>query len=122
MENKKQIQTMKNGKALTIITWTIILGAWYIVTEWDMVSSTLVPSPSKVIQTFLTISQDGYNKISLWQHLLDSFERLFLALGIAIATGVPVGLLSGYSNKFKAIVDSVVEFYRPLPLLLITHY
>ncbi|WP_430883221.1 ABC transporter permease [Fusibacter sp. JL216-2] len=117
MEIRKQIQTIKNEKALTIITWALILGAWYIVTEWDFVSSTLVPSPSKVIKTFLAISKDGYNKIPLWQHLLDSFERLFLALGIAIATGVPVGLLSGYSNRFKAIVDSVVEFYRPLPPL-----
>ncbi len=117
MEIKKRIQTIRNEKALTIITWAVILGAWYAVTKWEMVSATLVPSPSKVVQTFLSISQDGYNRIPLWQHLFDSFERLFLALGIAIVTGVPVGLLSGYSNKFKAIVDSVVEFYRPLPPL-----
>ncbi len=117
MDITKRAQNIKGEKALTVLTWIVILGTWYVVTKLELVSSTLVPSPSKFLHTFLRISQEGYNKISLWQHLLDSFERLFSALGIAIVSGVPIGLLSGYSNRFKAIVDSVVEFYRPLPPL-----
>ena len=35
----------------------------------------------------------------------------------AIFSAVPLGLLSGYFNKVEAIIDSVVEFYRPLPPL-----
>lgn len=114
---KKRIQKIKSERSLTLLTWFIIIGAWYVITKWELVSPTLVPSPNKVWNTFLKISKDGYNKIPLWQHLLDSFRRLFSALALAILVGVPIGLLSGYSNRFKAIVDSVVEFYRPLPPL-----
>lgn len=102
---------------LTITTWVVILGAWFIVTKLELFSSTLLPSPYKVWTTFLSIMKNGYNGNSLLMHLGASFQRLFVALGIAIITGIPLGLLSGYSNKVKAIIDSVVEFYRPLPPL-----
>lgn len=113
MELKKN----KTDKRLTIGTWVIILGAWYLVTKFEIFSSTLVPSPYKVWTTFLDILESGYNKRSLFMHLGASFRRLFGAMGIAILTSIPLGLLSGYSNKVKSIVDSIVEFYRPLPPL-----
>ena len=102
---------------LTVTTWIVILFIWYIVTEFDMVSATLVPSPYKVWTAFLRLLNKGYNEISLWKHLWASFKRLFVALGLAISTAIPLGLLSGYFNKIEAIIDSVVEFYRPLPPL-----
>ncbi|MBF7096223.1 ABC transporter permease [Alkalibacter mobilis] len=104
-------------KIITAVTWLLILLGWYLITNLKMVSSTLVPSPQKVVTTFLAILQNGYNKISIWSHLWASFERLFLALGLAVATGIPLGLLSGYFSKVKAVIDSIVEFYRPLPPL-----
>ena len=104
-------------KILTIATWIIIFVSWYFVTKFEIFSKTLVPSPYKVWTAFLYILQNGYNKISLWSHLGASFQRLFFALILAIATAIPIGLLSGYFIKVKAVVDSVVEFYRPLPPL-----
>ncbi|MFZ7131568.1 MAG: ABC transporter permease [Eubacteriales bacterium] len=114
---KKYSKKITTENILTIATWIVILGGWYFITELKIFSSTLVPSPSKVLNTFLDILHNGYNKISLWGHLLASFERLFLALGLAIITAIPLGLLSGYFSKIRAVIDSVVEFYRPLPPL-----
>ncbi|MTI47184.1 MAG: ABC transporter permease subunit [Firmicutes bacterium] len=106
-----------NEKVLTVATWVVILSIWYLITKLEIFSPTLVPSPYKVWITFLNILKNGYNKVSLWVHLGASFQRLFFALGLAIVTAIPIGLLSGYFSKVKAIVDSVVEFYRPLPPL-----
>lgn len=114
---KDRIKHVAIERVLTILTWVVILGGWYISTEYNLVNSRFLPSPMKVWNTFLDITENGYNRIPLWQHMYDSFERLFMALGLAIVTGVPIGLLSGYSSKFKAIVDSVVGFIRPLPPL-----
>jgi len=104
-------------KILTAATWVVILGSWHLVTKLDLVSSVLVPSPYDVYTTFLKILNDGYNGVSLLKHLGASFERLLLALGAAILTAIPLGLLSGYFSKVRAVIDSVVEFYRPLPPL-----
>ncbi|MTI65233.1 MAG: ABC transporter permease subunit [Firmicutes bacterium] len=115
--SEKKIKKNKTERLLTIGTWIIILGTWYIITELKLFSTTLVPSPYKVLTTFITILKEGYNNVSLWMHLGASFQRLFIALVLAIVTAIPIGLLSGYFSKIKAIVDSVVEFYRPLPPL-----
>jgi len=116
---KKYNNFKKNSieKSLTILTWLIIFMTWYFITKLEIFSKTLVPSPYRVWTTFLYILENGYNKISLWAHLGASFQRLFIALALAIITAIPIGLLSGYFIKIKAVVDSVVEFYRPLPPL-----
>ncbi len=104
-------------RILTIATWVLLLGTWYTVTEWGLVNTVLIPSPLKVIQTFGQIIQKGYNNMPLLRHLGSSFERLFSAFALVIITAIPLGLLSGYFSKVRAIIDSIVEFYRPLPPL-----
>lgn len=115
--NKNNKKNNKVEKRLTILTWSIILITWYLVTKFEVFSSTLLPSPSRVYFAFFRLVENGYNGVPLWAHLTASFRRLFLALTLAIATAVPLGLLSGYFSKIEAIIDSVVEFYRPLPPL-----
>lgn len=112
-----KVKNKKTNKFLTAATWIIIFTTWYVITKLEVFSPTLVPSPYKVWQTFLGIVDDGYNKIPLSMHLWASFRRLFLAMFFAIASAIPLGLLSGYSNTIRSIVDSIVEFYRPLPPL-----
>lgn len=104
-------------KFLTIITWVTIIGGWYIVTKLEIFSKTLVPSPIKVVRTFIYILKNGYNGKSIWLHMGSSFTRLFIALILVVITAVPLGMLSGYYKKVRALIDSVVEFYRPIPPL-----
>lgn len=115
MEKESKKGTVE--KIFTVATWILILGGWYLITKLKLVSSVLVPSPYDVYITFLEILNNGYNGVSLLAHLGASFERLFIALILAIITAIPLGLLSGYFSKVRAIIDSVVEFYRPLPPL-----
>jgi taurine transport system permease protein len=61
--------------------------------------------------------RDGYKGKSLMIHILLSMKRLFIALGAAILTAVPLGLLAGRVRIVRAIIDPFVEFYRPLPPL-----
>lgn len=116
-ESEKEIKKNKIEKRMTVGTWVVIFIAWYLLTKFDVFSATLVPSPYRVWTAFLRLLKDGYNGIPLWMHLGASFKRLFVALGFAIVTAVPLGLLSGYFSKIEAIIDSIVEFYRPLPPL-----
>lgn len=108
---------MQTKKKLTIVTWGVILGAWYFLTKFGIVESVLVPSPYDVWTAFLNILENGYNSTALISHLGISFKRLLLASLFAIITAIPLGLLSGYFDKVRAIVDSVIQFYRPLPPL-----
>ena len=102
---------------ITIAVWIFILAAWTLITSFKILSPTLIPSPIRVASTFKAILISGYNGISFWTHLGMTLFRLFSAILLAILTGVPLGMLSGSSNKIYQVVDSLIQFYRPIPPL-----
>ena len=95
----------------------VIIGLWAIITSVHKVSDIIFPSPQKVWSSFITLLENGYKGHSLWQHLLASLQRLFIAYFIAVATAIPLGLLSGYSEKIRAVFEPIIAFIRPLPPL-----
>src|SRR6056297_448042 len=116
-KNIDEEEKSKTEKSLTFLTWASIFILWYVITKLEVFSPVLLPGPFRVWKAFLHILENGYNKVPIWVHLAASLKRLFVALFFAIFTAVPLGLLSGYFSKVEAIIDSVIEFYRPLPPL-----
>ncbi len=104
-------------KILTIITVIAIIAAWYIITATGAFSETIIPSPKSVWQSFIDVTRNGYKGHSLFEHLGTSMKRLVIAYLLVVVTAVPLGLLSGYNSKIRAILEPIVEFYRPLPPL-----
>ncbi|KFA57735.1 ABC transporter permease [Mageeibacillus indolicus] len=97
--------------------WLGILAVWFGYTALVKHDSVMIPSPLTVWRTFIYTVQNGYGGISLGVHLRSSFVRLFLALLTAFVTAVPLGFLSGYIKWIQKAVDSLVQFYRPIPPL-----
>ena len=113
----KAVNKTKSEQMITVAAVACILLAWFLVTRLDLVPTVLVPSPGKVLRTFLHLLIDGYKDTPLLAHLMASLRRLMLAFMLALATAVPLGLLSGFNSKVKAALEPFVEFYRPLPPL-----
>lgn len=107
----------KKSLLITTCVWVVLLAIWFLVTNLKLVSPILFPSPQAVWSTFVSILIHGYNNISFWQHLGITLFRLFSALILAIITAVPLGLASGMSETVHAVVDSLIQFYRPIPPL-----
>lgn len=102
---------------LTIETVLIILFIWFIVTLLGWVDPKLVPSPLSVWNALVGILQNGYKNYTLIHHLGASMQRLLIAFFAAAVLAVPLGLASGYNSKIRAILEPIIEFYRPLPPL-----
>ncbi|NLW52506.1 MAG: ABC transporter permease [Tissierellia bacterium] len=106
-----------NHLIISIITWIFILLVWFGVTSSGLISTSKLPSPTQVVNAFIDIIKNGYNYIPFWQHLGISLYRLFSAVILSIITAIPLGLLCGYLPRVKAMVNSLINFYRPLPPL-----
>lgn len=115
MSNRKKVFNIE--RILAIITILVILLLWIMSTELGWISQTLLPSPKKVFDTFISIVKDGYKGTSLLGHIAISMKRLFLAMLYSIVVAIPLGFASGYSKKIRAIFETVLSFYRPLPPL-----
>ena len=104
-------------KYLTLSTIVIVFAFWYGITSLGIFSETIIPSPASVWDSFLNILEKGYKGHTLLEHLGTSMQRLLWAYFLVVITAVPLGLLSGYNSKVKAILEPIIEFYRPLPPL-----
>lgn len=109
----------KIERLITVITVCAILIGWYVASNYTQISSVILPSPQKTWSSFVDVLKNGYgvNKDPLLVHLWSSLQRLLIAFGLVIITAIPLGLLSGCSSKFRAFINPIVEFYRPLPPL-----
>ncbi|MCH3972226.1 MAG: ABC transporter permease [Oscillospiraceae bacterium] len=109
----------KAEKCITLVTVAAILLAWFLVSNFTSVSDIILPSPQKVWKSFINVAENGYgtNGDKLITHLMSSMQRLMTAFGLVIVTAIPLGLLSGCFPKFCAVLDPIIEFYRPVPPL-----
>lgn len=109
--------TRHHRLALSALSVFSVLLLWFLITALYLVPALFLPSPQAVWQKFLEVSQQGFMKATLWQHLAASISRVLFALLAAIAIGVPVGLWMGLNKYARAVLDPLVELLRPIPPL-----
>jgi len=103
--------------ALGFVTIAILLIVWWVASDLRLVPALFLPSPADVAFKLADVWVDGFADATLAQHLAASLARIVAALVAAILIGVPVGLAMGLSRPVRAIVDPIIEFYRPIPPL-----
>lgn len=103
--------------SITGLTVLGLLLIWEIVTWSEWIPALYLPSPQAVLSKLWDVSQAGYMDATLGRHLAASFSRIALALLAATLIAVPVGLAIGLSTVARAVLDPLVEFYRPVPPL-----
>lgn len=102
---------------ISVVTISVLLGLWVVITNLQLVPAVLLPSLSKIGQTFIDLSHSGYGGTLLYVHYWFTIRRLFIAILFAILIGIPLGLLSGYVRWLNAMVDPLIQFIRPIPPL-----
>jgi taurine transport system permease protein len=102
---------------VSVATVVVLIAVWALVARLQIVSPVFMPSPLAVARKFIKVAVDGSSNATLLQHTLASLERVFAALGLAILTAVPLGVLTGLNRTAQAIADPLIEFYRPVPPL-----
>lgn len=104
-------------RCISVATFAVIILAWWLVSRAEIFTAVLLPSPEAVCLSFVDIVENGYKGISLGQHFGVSMYRLLFSFLLVILSAIPLGILSGYHPVIGAILDPLVEFYRPLPPL-----
>jgi NitT/TauT family transport system permease protein len=106
---------------LMVIGFALFLGFWYVAVEvWKLPRFREMPGITGVVKEWLSPSPTyGLSVYSAeyYQHIAMSVWRVTQAFVLATLLGVPVGLLLGWSRKFKEYVFPVFETLRPIPIL-----
>lgn len=102
-----------------VIGMVVFVVFWEVATsldEWAGVSVPFLarlPPPSSVVEAFFDLLGTG----GFWQSAYLSFARVMWGFGVAMAVGIPFGLLMAVSKTAKAICFPPFELLRPIPPL-----
>ena len=64
---------------------------------------------------FRQVAFVGYADGLLYQHVLHSLQLVVLGFAVAVATGVPLGLLIGWNRKAEALINPVPLYQANTP-------
>ena len=85
-------------------------------TGWQM-EDIWLPGPDSVWKRLMSVGRDGYQNVTLAEHLSYSLFRVIVGFALGALVGVPLGYAMGLSNWFRGWFDPIVEFMRPVPPL-----
>jgi sulfonate transport system permease protein len=91
----------------------LLLALWFITSATGLLDPRTLSEPWVVVQTAQQLLADG----RLQDALVTSAVRAFSGLGIGIAVGLVLALVSGLSRAGEALIDGPVQVKRAIPSL-----
>jgi NitT/TauT family transport system permease protein/taurine transport system permease protein len=109
---------MGRRSVIALATLLTLASVWYLATTpLGLVSPGRFPSPADVWISLRQVALRGYANGLLHDHVLHSVKLVALGFLVAAGTGVPLGLLMGWSRRAEALINPVFSLIRPIPPL-----
>lgn len=104
--------------AIGVATVAAALGLWWLATSGMRLLNPLrLPAPVEVWAAMQQILDRGYAGATLWEHARHSVGLVARGFLAAVVTGVPLGLLMGWSRRAEALINPIFLLLRPVPAL-----
>lgn len=97
---------------ISIITFAVIILAWSLASNFELVNTLFLPEPIKVIEKFIETVKDG----SLWQDTYISIYRISMGFLLAAVLGIPIGILCSCFRSVAAVFAPICQFVRYMPV------
>jgi NitT/TauT family transport system permease protein len=99
-------------RALSAVGLLAFFGVWTITAISGLVQPQFLPAPLAVLNELRDLTQKPFAGYTLQVHLLSSLGRFGMGFGLAVAIGVPLGLLMGWFRTLDAIVSPLFDALR----------
>ena len=107
-----QALSLPRWLALTLSGFVAFFAGWWLIAASGVVPRQFLPTPLDVLTRFVALTQSPFVGYTLQQHLWSSFGRFAMGFGLAVAIGVPLGLLMGWFRTLDAIVTPLFDALR----------
>jgi len=86
----------------------LLVLVWHVAVRWT--HTDVFPSPAAVARGFVELARKGV----LFRYSWDSLRRVAAGYGLALAIGIPAGILLGWRPGLARAVNPVIQFLRPI--------
>lgn len=101
---------VKNRNVVRVLSIVIFFLVWQCFSMLEFLPLA-VPSPYEII---LFYSSRHFVQ-NIFPSLVHSLTHILVGFGAALIVALPLGLLMGWFNVVRSIVDPIVELFRPIP-------
>jgi NitT/TauT family transport system permease protein len=91
-----------------LLTAGLVLAVWHYSVIWT--ATKVFPSPLAVEKGLAQL----LHRNVLWADIVDSLRRVALGFGLAVLTGIPLGLALGWYPSLNQTVNPVIQILRPI--------
>ncbi len=111
-----EVTSSRGWLVLSVIALMLL---WYFITlgPEPILDEKTFPSQIQAWEAFVELWNDGYRRVTLWEHTYASLSRVVKGLAYGIVIGIPIGFAMGLSKQLRGFFDPIVEFFRPIPPL-----
>jgi ABC-type nitrate/sulfonate/bicarbonate transport system permease component len=97
-----------------LLVLIVVLAGWQLLTI--LIDSRFFPGPLAILRAFIDLAVNGdTGSHTLWEHAWASVQRVLVGFGLAVAAGVPLGLLMGLYPRLYTNSRVVLEPFRFIP-------
>ena len=97
---------------LSAMGFVAFFAVWSGFAASGLVAPQFLPSPLAVVEKFIDLTHSPFVGFRLQQHLVSSFGRFAAGFGLAVAIGIPLGLMMGWFRGLDQIVSPVFDALR----------
>ena len=94
-----------------IIAVVVVLALWELVVRVGIISETSIPPMSDTVEELV----GQFSESRFWSAIGSTLQGWALGLGIAMALGIPLGVIIGSSRWVFRALRVPIEFLRPIP-------
>lgn len=87
-----------------LVLWDLAIRLWNV---------PLLPSPAKTVRAIGELAEKGF----LLKHVVASLYRITWGYLLAVAVGIPLGILLGWSRRARLSLAPILEVLRPISAL-----
>ena len=110
MHWSKKIRSFFHGMEY-IILLLLVLAVWTILDKRGSLNTVIMPAPSKILSTFISLVKSG----QLWKNLTISLLRVLKGYLLAASLGVILGILIGLFRHLNRLTDLLIQIIKPIP-------
>ena len=97
---------------LALVSWTLVVAAWFLLTRWKILPPFSVPQPAGVVQAFFRL----WTEYDLPGNVFQSWWRIAQAFFWSAVVAIPLGLLMGSFGWLHDLVNPVAAPMRSMPI------
>ena len=111
--NKTEDTGLFTNHILPILVLALVLLVWEVFGQQGIISPAILPAPSRIITTFLSMLTVG----DILEDIRVSLFRVCAGFFLGSFAGVVLGILIGLFHKIERSVSLIIGILRPIPMI-----